>query len=125
MPHHLAQSRLAQRRPIDLRCTLKSGSSFCSSPRKSERMLISMLRRRVGYTLRNQLRESSALALLGAYVKLLPLIDVEQERRRLGLMQRVAVKRLRRIEQVPQCDLAGRYQHRYVALYVMTVVPRM
>ena len=46
------------------------------------------------------------LTLLGANVKLLPLIDVEQKGRRLGLMQLVVVACFSRVEQVPQSDLA-------------------
>ena len=48
--------------------------------------------------------EAAALALLGAHVELLALIDVEEEGRRLGLPSPVAA--LGRIEQIPQRGIA-------------------
>ena len=99
--HHLAQFRLAQRRHIDLPTHFVKWFVFLQLTEKIGTHAHQRVQARVGYTLRNHLREPPALALLGAYVKLLPLIDVEQERWRLGLMQRVAVTRLSRIEQVP------------------------
>ena len=50
-------------------------------------MLISMRQTRIGNALRNHLRKPAALALLGAHVKLLALIDIEEKGGRLGLIQ--------------------------------------
>ena len=65
----------------------QSGSSFCSAPKKSERMLIIARSRGSRKTLRKDFRETPALALLGAHVKLLALVDIQEEGRRLGLAQ--------------------------------------
>ena len=51
--------------------------------------------------MRQDFREAAALALLGAHVKLLALIDVEEEGRRLGLVQ-FLVAALGRVEQIAQ-----------------------
>ena len=61
---------------------------------------------RVAESARDNLRETVTLTLLGTNIKLLPLIDVEQKGRRLGLMQLVVVACFSRVEQVPQSDFA-------------------
>ena len=61
---------------------------------------------RVGKALRQDFREALPLALFGADEKLLALVDVKEEFRRLGQMQLVAVARLRRVQKVAQRDLS-------------------
>jgi hypothetical protein len=52
---------------------------------------------RVAEVLRQDFREAPALALPGAHVKLLALVDGDEECRWLGLMQLFVVARLRRV----------------------------
>ena len=68
-------------------------------------MLIIARRRGSAQRLREEFGEAPALALLGAHVKLLALIDVEKEGRRLGLIEFLAAA-LGGVDQVGQRRLA-------------------
>src|ERR1700686_3426834 len=59
----------------------------------------------IAKALRQDFRETAAVAFFRAHVKLLPLVDVDEECGRLWLMQLVAVACLRRIEKVAQLHL--------------------
>ena len=76
-------------------------------------MLIIARRRGSGSASRQQFGEAPPLALLGAHVKLLALIDIEEEGRRLGLIELLAAA-LGGVDQVGQaspCPAKARSSH--------------
>ena len=103
--HHLAQLRLAQRRHIDLLVHPIERLIVLQRPEEIGTHAHQRTQPLVAEPCRDDLREAAALALLGAHVKLLALIDVQKECRRLGLAELLAAP-LGRIQQVAQRGLA-------------------
>ena len=109
--HHLAQLRLAQRRHVDLAVHGIERLVVLQRAEEVGAHAHQHAQARVAEPLREHFGEAPALALLGAHVKLLALIDVKKEGRRLGLIQ-LLVAALGRVEQVPQRGLAVAQQLR-------------
>ena len=85
--HHLTQLRLAQRRHVDQAMRGIERFVFLQIAEKVRPHAQHCPQTRVAERMRQDFGEAAALALLGAHVQLLALIDVEKEGRRLGLIQ--------------------------------------
>ena len=101
----LAQLLLAQRRHVDLLARLEQRLVVLQMAEEVGAQAHHRAQTRVGQRLREQFGEAPALPLLGAHVKLLALVDVEKEARRLGLIEFLAAA-LGGVDQIGQRGLA-------------------
>ena len=89
--HHLAQAVLAERRHVDLQAGLEQRLVALQRPKKVGAHAHHHAQARVGERLGKEFGEAPPLlSLSGARVKLLALIDIEEEGRRLGLAEFLA-----------------------------------
>jgi hypothetical protein len=97
--HDLAQLALTQRRHVDLAVHGIERLVVLQCAQEVGAQAHQHHQARVAELLREQLGEAAALAFVGADIELLALVDIEEERRRLGLME-LFVTALGGIEQV-------------------------
>src|SRR5215471_20365794 len=102
--HHIAQLRLTQGRHVDLAVRGIECLVLLQFANKVGADAHHDVQTRVENAVNQYLREAPTRVLFGAYVKLLALIDVEEECRRLGLTQFIAVARGSRVQKIAQGD---------------------